>query len=82
MDPAYRRNRTMMWVLFALLIVLHHDWWFWNDGRLVFGFLPIGLAYQILISLGAGALWGWAAFYAWPRELEATSDDLKEGAQS
>ena len=68
----YARNRKLMWGLFVLLLVLHHDWWFWTDGRLLFGFLPIGLAYQILISLAAAALWGWAAFYAWPREMDET----------
>jgi hypothetical protein len=69
-DQRYLRNRRVMWGLFALLVILHHDWWLWNDGRLVFGFLPIGLGYQMLISLAAGALWGWAAFYAWPHEME------------
>jgi hypothetical protein len=72
-ERRYARNRTIMWALFALLLVLHHDWWFWNDGRLVLGFLPIGLAYQMLISLAAGALWGWAAWNAWPPEMESQS---------
>jgi hypothetical protein len=69
------RNRKLMWVLFAALVVLHHDRWFWNDGRLVFGFLPIGLGYQMLISLGASLLWGWAAFFAWPDELDEIEVD-------
>ena len=51
-----------MWILFAVLVILHHDWWFWNDGRLLWGFMPIGLAYQGLISVAAAALVGWAAF--------------------
>jgi hypothetical protein len=63
-------NRKIMWFLFAVLVVLHHDFWYWSDGTLVFHFLPIGLAYQMGISLAASALWGWAAFYAWPKELE------------
>ena len=41
-------------VVFVALLILHHDWWFWTDGRLVFGFLPIGLAYHMLISIAAG----------------------------
>ena len=74
MSQHYSRNRKIMWGFFLLLVVLHHDWWFWTDGRLVLGFLPVGLAYQMLISLAAGLLWGWAAFYAWPaEELEARS---------
>ena len=73
MSSRYTRNRTLMWILFAALVVLHHDWWFWNNGRLVFGFLPIGLGYQMLISLAASILWGWAAIYAWPEELDGSS---------
>ena len=64
------RNRRLMWLLFAVLVVLHYDFWFWSSGTLLFDFLPVGLAYQILISVAASALWGWAAFYAWPAELE------------
>ena len=57
-------KRIVFWIAFLALIILHHDWWFWNDGRLLFGFLPIGLGYHALISMGAAALWAWAAFDA------------------
>ena len=70
MSSRYVHNRRLMWILFAVLVVLHHDWWFWNDPWLVFGFLPIGLGYQILITLAASALWGWAAFNAWPDHFD------------
>ena len=56
-------KRKVFWIALVLLMILHHDWWFWNDGRLLFGFLPIGLAYHALISFAAAGLWGWAAFY-------------------
>ena len=64
------RNRRLMWIFFAILVVLHYDFWFWSSDKLLFDFLPVGLAYQIVISIAASALWGWAAFYAWPAELE------------
>ena len=54
-----------------MLVVLHHDWWFWDKPWLVFGFLPIGLGYQMLISMAASALWGWAAFNAWPVQFDS-----------
>lgn len=73
MSQHYLRARRLMWIMFAALVILHHDWWFWTDGRLLFGFLPIGLGYQILISIAAAMLWGWAAIYAWPPELEMSS---------
>ena len=56
-------KRAAFWIALVALIILHHDWWFWNDPHVVLGFLPIGLAYHVLISLAAGALWAWAAFY-------------------
>ncbi len=70
MSDRNRTNRILMWILFAALVVLHWDFWFWSSGALLMDFLPVGLAYQILISAAASALWGWAAFYAWPAELE------------
>ena len=79
MSSRYVRNRTLMWILFAVLVVLHHDWWFWNNPWLVFGFLPVGLGYQMLISLAASALWGWAAFNAWPDQYDKLTAKLPAG---
>ena len=59
-------KRIVFWIALLALVILHHDWWFWDDGRLLFGFLPIGLGYHALISLAAAALWAWAAFGALP----------------
>lgn len=61
--------KTVIWILVLLLIVLHHDVWFWNDDRLVFGFLPIGMAYHIGISLAAALLWALAVTFAWPDDV-------------
>ena len=55
-------KHTVFWIALLALMILHHDWWFWTDGRLLFGFLPIGLGYHALISLAAAGLWAWAAF--------------------
>jgi len=79
MSLRYSRNRALMWTMFAVLVVLHHDWWFWSDGRLVLGFLPIGLGYQMLISLAASALWAWAAFNAWPDQFDTLTAKLPAG---
>ena len=62
--------------LVLLLLILHQDNWFWDDGRLVFGFMPIGLFYHACISLGASATWFLATRIAWP--LDDT--DNKGGA--
>ena len=57
-------KRKVFWIALVGLMILHHDWWFWDDGRLLFGFLPIGLGYHALISLAAAGLWAWAVFGA------------------
>lgn len=55
-------QRCCFWIVFLLLLIFHQDWWFWNNGSLVFGFLPVGLGYHALYSLAAAALWAWAIF--------------------
>jgi hypothetical protein len=70
-----RSKRTLLWLLLGALLILHHDWWFWTSTYLVFGFLPVGLAYHMLISVAAGGLWAWAAWCNWPEEFD---EDLAE----
>ncbi len=53
----------------AVLAILHHDPWFWDDPTLAFGFLPLGLAYHAAYTLAAAVLWYLAVRYAWPGEL-------------
>ena len=66
-------------MLVAALAVLHWDFWFWSDRTLLFGFLPIGLAYHAAFSLAAMTVWALAVRYAWPADLEewanASPDD-------
>jgi len=53
-----------------VLAILHQDFWLWHDDTLVFGFLPIGLAYHALFSILAACVWALAVIFAWPKELE------------
>ena len=55
----------------VLLAVLHQDFWWWDAAEpLVFGFIPIGLAYHALYSLLAAGLWASAVKFAWPTHIE------------
>ncbi len=57
--------------LVALLYVLHQDIWFWRDARpLVFGFLPIGLAYHAAFTLSISLLMALLVGRAWPDHLD------------
>ena len=67
-------GKALVWGLFLLMFVLHQDKWWWDDGTLVFGFLPVGLAFHAAFSLACAAL-GWLAIkLAWPHELEAFAE--------
>ena len=72
--------RYVVWSLVVLLVILHQDNWFWEDDRLVFGFLPITLLYHACISIGAGIAWYLATVFAWPEGLEQEVNGPKEGA--
>ena len=30
--------KHVVWILVVVLLLLHHDFWFWNDDRLLFTF--------------------------------------------
>ena len=67
----------MKWIAIAgivLLMVLHQDFWWWDDGSLVFGFMPVGLAYHALFSIAASLVWAGAVKWAWPSHVERWAD--------
>ncbi len=70
----------MKWLLVAIVLVflvLHQDTWNWTNKTLVFGFIPIGLAYHILYSgMAAVVMWCLVTF-AWPGHLEEEAAHAK-----
>jgi hypothetical protein len=63
--------RPLTWSLLVALAILHHDVWFWHASKpLVFGFLPIGLAWHAGISVASAVVWAMAVRYCWPANLE------------
>ena len=75
-------NKLIIWIIFVALFVLHQDFWFWDDRTLVFGFLPVGLAYHAGFSIAAALLWAAAVKWAWPSEIEAWADVPDEPVQA
>lgn len=67
-------------LVIAALYLLHQDVWFWRDARpLVFGFLPVGLAYHGAYCLAvAGLMWALTRL-AWPAHLDERHDGGAEG---
>jgi len=62
-------------VMLVLLGILHQDFWFWNRIEpLVLGFIPIGLAYQIGVSIAAAVLWALAVHCCWPHDVDVADN--------
>ena len=78
-SPPKNRHSNGKWIivgLVILLLILHQDNWFWTDDTKVMGFMPIGLLWHALISIGATLTWALATKIAWPFD-----DDNNGGAQ-
>lgn len=63
--------RKLVYLFPLSLLFLHHDFWYWDDTTLVFGFMPIGLAYHAMYSIAASAAWAAVIHFAWPMHLES-----------
>jgi hypothetical protein len=67
--------KTPILLLLFIYYVLHQDFWNWTSARpLLFGFLPIGLAYHALYAAGAAAIMALLVKVAWPMQLEAWAE--------
>jgi hypothetical protein len=79
--------KPVVWILLIAMLVLHHDWWFWDDATLVFDWCPIGLFYQVVLSAVAGLFWLFVVTCHWPSDLAASdaesiaSDSDQGGAE-
>jgi hypothetical protein len=68
-------KRWLLVLAVVVLYVLHQDIWFWRTARpLVFGFVPIGLAYHAAFSVACAIVLGLLVTYAWPSHLEDEAD--------
>ena len=67
-------KRKLVWGLVLLLGILHYDFWWWNDTSVVFGFMPIGLAWHAFISVAAAVAWWLVIKFSWPGKLEEWAD--------
>ncbi|MGF1448896.1 MAG: hypothetical protein ACFB20_05720 [Opitutales bacterium] len=64
--------RRTLYVYFAVLFVLHQDFWFREDSTLLFGFYPVTFAWHTAFSLAAALGWFLMVRFGWPAdELEA-----------
>ena len=68
MKPA---KALLIAVLVLVVYLVHQDFWNWKRTEpLIFGFLPIGLAYHAGYSILAAILMAVLVKMAWPKHLE------------
>jgi len=66
------KKRLLLGSLVTLVYLLHQDFWNWHAVEpVVFGLLPIGLAYHVGFSILAAMTMAVLVRWAWPEHLEA-----------
>ena len=70
---------VLLIAMVAVIYVLHQDFWNWRQAEpLVFGFLPVGLAYQAGYSVLAAAMMAVLVKTVWPKHLEEVEPEAKD----
>ena len=72
-------HKLVLLILVLLLLILHQDNWLWEDGTLVFGFMPIGLFFHACISVAASVTWLLAVKFCWPADLADSTGTATSG---
>ena len=68
-----RMISLILTTIFFLVLFLRHDYWNWDTpGYLLFGFLPVGLWWQSLVTILASIMMWLMVKLAWPYHLEET----------
>jgi hypothetical protein len=71
-------KKLLLLLLILAVYAAHQDLWNWSKADpLVFGFLPIGLAYQAAYSILAAAMMALLVAFAWPKHLEEQDPPAK-----
>jgi hypothetical protein len=69
-------------LIFLLVLFLRHDYWNWDSpGYLLFGFLPVGLWWQALVTILASIMMWLMVTLAWPSHLEEHTTAIASDVQ-
>lgn len=69
-------KKTLLVLMVLAVYALHQDFWNWKTANpIVFGLLPIGLAYQAGYSILAAIMMAILVRFAWPKHLEKAAPD-------
>ena len=62
--------KWLLTIMVAAVYLLHQDYWNWHDKTLVFGILPIGLAYHAGFTVLCAIMMWMLVKFAWPSQIE------------
>lgn len=74
-------KKLLLFLLIAGVYVVHQDNWNWKSTEVVFGFLPVGLAYHAGYSILAAIMMAILVKFAWPSHLEQSETDKSAGKE-
>ena len=70
-------------LMILAVFLLHQDCWNWNKAEpLIFGFLPIGLAYHAGYAVLAAIMMALLVKFAWPTELDRFESRFGDESQA
>lgn len=71
-------KRPLLSLMVMAVFLLHQDCWNWQKAEpLVFGFLPVGLAYHAGYAILAAIMMALLVKFAWPTGLDDTESKLE-----
>jgi len=80
--PIKMMKKLLLTLLVITVYLLHQDYWNWKQATpLVFGFLPIGLAYHAGYSFLAAITMALLVKFAWPAHLENVQPETEAAAE-
>jgi hypothetical protein len=75
-------RKLLLTLLVLVVYLLHQDFWNWKTAKpLIFGFLPIGLAYHAVYSIIASVTMAILVKFAWPKHLEGVQPETRVSAE-
>jgi len=76
-------KKSFLSLLVLAVFLLHQDCWNWKrTGPLLFGFLPVGLAYHAGYAILAVVMMALLVKFAWPAELERVESKLEDESKA
>ena len=76
------RNKFVLGLLVLGVFLLHQDFWNWRKSEpLVFGCLPVGLAYHAAYAILAAIMMALLVKFAWPKELDEMEQHPKQSTK-